>query len=156
LFRHCLEHVSQAGAAGLYIQCAPEDSVPFWKKCGFRILESQSGSPIYAVLPIQREVALPKDQVTKLFRIELFQPDDEEVVAEEAMIAAAEVAEGDWLLARRFVAYVPTSDVYVRVSSDNCCLSHEKIKRSGGFGVEYRRPFVKIDRIKWKGGGMPR
>jgi len=151
LFRHCLERAKQADAAGLYIQCSPEDSIPFWKKCGFQILESRSGSPTYAVLPIEREIELPKDHATRAFRIELFQPDDEEEVAEDVTITAAEVTDGKWLLARRFVAYVPTSDVYVRVSTDDRCISHEKIKRSGDVGVEYCRPFVKIDRVTWKG-----
>ena len=152
LFRHRLEQAKQAEAAGLYILCSPEDSIPFWKKCGFQILAARDGSPTYAVLPIEREVALPKDHARSTFRIELFEPDDEEEVAREATITAAEVSEGEWSLAQRFVAYVPTSDVYVRVSKEDRCLSHEKIKRSGSVGVEYRHPFVKIDQITWKGG----
>ncbi len=145
LFHHCLEQAKKADVKGLYIQCSPKSSVPFWRNCGFDILDATDGGTLYAVLPIAREFDLPEGCATSQFRIELFQPDDEDKVSEDVTITAAKVSDGEWLLERRFVAHVSTSDVYVRLSKNGHCLSRQKIKYSDHFGFEYVPPFVTLD-----------
>lgn len=146
LFECCLERAKSEGKVGLFIQCRPENSVEFWEKCGFQILDDESSHVIKAVYPIPRQFKLPKKRKTVPVTFQLKHECDEEWKA--CFNLRAEMLEdGMYQLQSRFVKYVPNNDFLIRILIDGMEINNNKIKGSTDCGVEYHDPFVVVDKI---------
>ncbi|TBG25382.1 GNAT family N-acetyltransferase [Rhizobium leguminosarum] len=72
LVQDALRTAKENGKNALYIQCAPETSIPFWLKMGFRQYHLESSNESYASHVICRNFGLPDGGNPRNVRIQMF------------------------------------------------------------------------------------
>ena len=142
LVKDCMKLPRDPDLPGIYIECKPHTSVPFWKRMGFHILpEAQGRINAFQLIPLRHN--LPELKPTTTVRIQIESEDTNTPVE----VQAAEIEPGRWQLQERFAAYTPNrSDTLVTVHlGGRIVYDQKKVKYLGGVGFNHGGTFCWLD-----------
>lgn len=159
LVRDFLETAKTNGSLGVWGECSPESSEPFWRKMGLAPIDSRFGRGIesrgiWRAMPFRgTNVLSPGSQRAELtIRLTSFEYSDPPI--EEFSTTVARNG-SNWFLEEHFTRCVPDPDIVARIALDGYLLFEDKVKRITPVGGERKYPFVRIRSVVDLRNGRP-
>jgi len=145
-----LQTAQARDALGVYGQCRPESSEPFWAKMGFEPIDPQLAGhdnrlskPNWRAMLFGGRSVLPVGVTCASMRIRLSHGDSDRPIAEDFLTSVA-WSQAGWILQTHFARCIPNPDVRVRVSLDETEISADKVKNIERIGGERASPFIRV------------
>ncbi len=150
LAQYVIDRALSNGLIGLYHECSPSTSIPFWREMGFQSVRAPylSANPnwVALALPRENELEFPDREIAiSLSDFEDFNDD-----SLSTFLTKGKFKDGSLHLARDFSVYSPHYDSRLKISIDGIEVCRDKAKYLGNQGVEFTRPWIRIRELKIK------
>ena len=131
---------------GFYGECAPSNSLGFWKRMGCQHVEApynNSDAP-WVAMTFRHEHELQPGKPTVPVTFEIHSPNGDLVPQWNFSTTAAVIEPDDLMLAEDFVAYAPKTDSRVNIRVDGIEIGNPKVCDNGDFGGTRNCPWVRV------------
>lgn len=146
LAEHWFQQARDRDLMGFHGECAPRNSLGFWKKMGCHQVKSPySGSDApWVVMPFPKKHDFATAAQTVAVSFGLVATDGRRLRQWDHSTEAAVIEPDDLMLAEDFVAFVPETDTRVVVTVDGSNAGDVRVRDIGDFGGVRNYPWVRV------------
>jgi GNAT superfamily N-acetyltransferase len=146
LVAHWIQQARDRDLMGFNGECAPRNSLGFWKKMGCQEVESphgKVGAP-WVAMPLGKKRELPPGVTCVPVSFEIFLADDSPAPNWNFSTEAAVIEPDDFMLAEDFVAYVPRPDARVVIRVDKSQVANLRVSDIEKYGGSRNFPWIRV------------
>lgn len=149
LVQEYINRALDSGSLGIWGECQPPTSEPFWAAMGFELIPPSFAGYTTTAQTLRRALCLDRPGTWKdgkgdaLVQVS-FTRDWDDIPLEAPIETGARRTSRGWALEKHVLKCIPDPDVAIRVAIDGSVVFRDKVKRASPVGMERVPPFVRL------------